>query len=57
VNRIEASHYEENHSGQRNAAGLGLFDLALSLDVIYPYDQARPTETSFADFYFFERNG
>ena len=23
----------------------------------YPYDQARPTETSFADFYFFERNG
>jgi SAM-dependent methyltransferase len=23
----------------------------------YPYDQTRPTETSFADFYFFERNG
>jgi SAM-dependent methyltransferase len=23
----------------------------------YPYDEARPTETSLADFYFFERNG
>jgi cyclopropane fatty-acyl-phospholipid synthase-like methyltransferase len=23
----------------------------------YPYDPARPAETSFADFYFFERNG